>query len=150
MKDIAKPVGCRKGRPAVRRQFVAIAAASLLLSGCVGGVMDMGSSAKVDRSISTATIPNNEPEHRSDQDTVRNAVSSADMARTGQAPLPWANASTGSAGVIESISEDNSNGVLCRTFVTSRHAYDGIAKFYGRTCLVGDGQWQLLNFDRQS
>lgn len=113
--------------------------------------MDLGGSPKVDRSISTATIPNsNEAEHRSDQDTVRNAVSSADIVKVGQTPLPWANASTGSAGVISTITEDHSNGVLCRTFVTSRHAYDGIAKFYGRTCLVGDGQWQLVNFDRQS
>ncbi|MGV1801852.1 MULTISPECIES: RT0821/Lpp0805 family surface protein [Rhizobium/Agrobacterium group] len=150
MRDIAKPDRCRKGRWATSGRFMAMAALCLMLGGCVGGVMDFGGDApKVDRSISTGTIPN-EPEKRSDQDTVRNAVSSADLEKLGPSPVPWANTTTGSAGVINSISEDRSNGVICRVFVTSRHAYDGIAKFYGRTCLAGDGQWQLVNFDKQS
>lgn len=154
MTDIAKPDRCRKGRGLASGRFVAVAAVCLMpglvLTGCVGGVMDFGGqSPKVDRSISTGTIQT-EPEKRSDQDTVRNAVSSADIEKVGQSPIPWANTSTGSAGVISSISEDRSNGTVCRMFTTSRHAYDGVAKFYGRTCLAGDGQWQLVNFDQQS
>ncbi|MCM2294522.1 RT0821/Lpp0805 family surface protein [Allorhizobium sp. BGMRC 0089] len=130
-------------------RLAAVAAVSLALGGCVSNTMDVADSAGVDRSIATGTIPV-QPEKKSDQDTVRNAVSSADVSKTGQSPIPWANAATGSAGVITSLSEERTNGVVCRDFVTSRHAYDGIANFYGRACMVGDGQWQMVNFTQQS
>ncbi|MGB8292883.1 MAG: RT0821/Lpp0805 family surface protein, partial [Rhizobium ruizarguesonis] len=35
-------------------------------------------------------------------------------------------------------------------FRTTRHSYVGIAKFYGKTCLVGGGNWQLLSFQPES
>lgn len=149
MEDIAKPDRYRKGRASSGVRFSGVAALCLIISGCVGSALDFGDTAKVDRSIATGTIQN-EPEKSSDQDTIRNAVSSADLMRLGKNPVPWANSSTGSAGVISTIAEDSSSGVVCRAFVTSRHAYDGIAKFYGRTCLVGNGQWQLVNFNQQS
>jgi hypothetical protein len=150
LEDIAKPDRYRKGRSLTGGRFSCVAALCLIVSGCVGSAVDFGESAKVDRSISTGTIPTSEPEKSSDQDTIRNAVSSADLVRLGNTPVPWANASTGSAGVITTIAEDSSSGVTCRAFVTSRHAYDGIAKFYGRTCLIGAGQWQLVSFNQQS
>jgi 17 kDa outer membrane surface antigen len=149
LEDIAKPDRYRKGHTFAGVRFSCVAALCLIVGGCVGSAVDFGDSAKVDRSISTGTIPH-EPEKSSDQDTIRNAVSSADLVRLGTTPVPWANASTGSAGVITTINEDSSSGVVCRAFVTSRHAYDGIAKFYGRTCLIGAGQWQLVSFNQQS
>ncbi|MBB4953766.1 hypothetical protein H4S14_001826 [Agrobacterium vitis] len=149
MEDIAKPDRYRKGHALAGVRFSAFAALCLIASGCVGNVLDFGDTAKVDRSISTGTIPTG-PEKTSDQDTIRNAVSSADLVRLGTTPVPWANTTTGSAGVITTIAEDSNSGVVCRAFVTSRHAYDGIAKFYGRACLVGNGQWQLVSFNQQS
>jgi hypothetical protein len=149
LEDIAKPDRYRKRAARIGVRFLTVAALCLIISGCVGNTLDLSDSAKVDRSISTGSIPN-EPEKIADQDTIRNAVSSADLIRLGSTPVPWANTSTGSAGVITTINEDSSSGVVCRAFVTSRHAYDGIAKFYGRTCLVGNGQWQLVSFNQQS
>ena len=128
---------------------MAVAGISLFtLAGCVGGGMDFLSSAKVDRSVSTGTIPTAPvtTDSVSDEATVRNAVTSADLAKLNGQPIPWANASTGSAGVIDTIVEKDDAGEVCRQFRTTRHSYDGIAKFMGKTCLVGGGNWQLLSF----
>ncbi|MBM7045148.1 RT0821/Lpp0805 family surface protein [Rhizobium lusitanum] len=120
------------------------------LGGCVGGGMDYLSSAKVDRSVSTGTVPTAPvtTDSISDEATVRNAVTSADLHKLNGQPIPWANASTGSAGVIDTIVENNAAGLVCRQFRTTRHSYDGIANFSGRTCLVGQGEWQLLSFQQ--
>jgi hypothetical protein len=120
------------------------------LGGCVGGGMDYLSSAKVDRSVTTGTLPTAPvtTDSISDEATVRNAVTSADLQKLNGQTVPWANASTGSAGVIDMIVESNASGVVCRQFRTTRHSYDGIANFSGRTCLVGQGEWQLLSFQQ--
>ncbi|NTF41163.1 hypothetical protein A6U86_00535 [Rhizobium sp. AC27/96] len=120
------------------------------LGGCVGGGMDYLSSAKVDRSVSTGTVPTAPvtTDSISDETTVRNAVTSADLQKLNGQTIPWANASTGSAGVIDTIVESNGSGVVCRQFRTTRHSYEGIASFSGRTCLVGQGIWQLLSFQQ--
>ena len=69
-----------------------------LLSGCMGG-LDVFSDSKVD-TLRTGTVSNGSVERLSDEMTVRNAVSSADLARTTGNPIPWANSASGSAGVI--------------------------------------------------
>nr|WP_210318733.1 RT0821/Lpp0805 family surface protein [Rhizobium paranaense] len=127
-----------------------MAIAILSLGGCVGGGMDMLSSTKVDRSVSTGTIPTAPvtTDSVSDETTVRNAVTSADLNKLNGRSVPWANASTGSAGVIDTIVENNASGQVCRQFRTTRHSYDGIANFFGKTCLVGQGEWQLLSFQQ--
>lgn len=105
---------------------------------------------KADSSVTTSAItPKKSAETMSDETTVRNAVTSADLSRLGAASLPWANASTGSAGVVTSISENRVNGAVCRSFVTSRHAFDGIANFTGDACLDSGGEWKLMRFIRQ-
>src|ERR1700754_1713707 len=88
------------------------------LGGCVGGGMDALSSAKVDRSVSTGTVPTTPvtTDSVSDETTVRNAVTSADLNRLKGQPVPWANASTGSAGVIDPIVENSDTGQICRQF----------------------------------
>lgn len=109
--------------------------------------MDLFGGDSVDKSISTSTI--NGPksnEALSDEMTVRNAVTSADVAKLSGSPIPWANASTGSAGVINSIQEEAKSGHVCRLFNTTRHSYQGIANFEGTACLTGNGNWQLLSF----
>jgi hypothetical protein len=132
------------------RGVICIAAMSLPLTGCTS--LDvLGGSPKVDRSIATGTIPGKPQSETSlsDEATVRNAVSSADLNKMGANPLPWANAATGSAGVVSAIREDHNQGQVCRAFKTTRHSYDGIAVFAGQTCLTGSGDWMLTAFDKQ-
>jgi hypothetical protein len=145
---IAKSDRHTKGLQRQCAAFCVVGMTVLTLSGCVAGGLDMFSSAKVDRSVATGTVPQPAPtsDSISDEMTVGNAVTSADIHGLEGRPLPWANASTGSAGVIDTIVENNDTGQVCRQFKTTRHSYVGIAKFYGKTCLVGGGNWQLLSF----
>jgi surface antigen len=132
--------------------ILAIVGSSLLsLTGCVAGGMDFLSSPKVDHSVTTGTIAHAQApaDAVSDEATVRNAVTSADLTKLKGQPVPWANASTGSAGVIDTIVENDASGQVCRQFRTSRHAYDGIANFYGKACLADGGEWQVLSFQPQ-
>jgi surface antigen len=147
---ISKSTVETKGLRAKSGILVAIGIAFLSLSGCVSGGMDFLSTAKVDRTVTTGTIPQTPvtTDSVSDETTVRNAVTSADLSKTNGQPLPWANASTGSAGVIDTIVENTNSGQICRQFRTTRHAYDGIANFYGKTCLIDSGNWQLMSFQQ--
>lgn len=132
-----------KSWPIVSRGMIA-----LLVAGGLSGCMSSGFGlfGGPDKSISTNAVSSKASgEAVSDAATVRNAVSSADVSRTGS-PIPWANASTGSAGVITSLSEDKDLGTVCRQFRTTRHSYEGIANFEGKACMEGDGRWQLLSF----
>lgn len=134
-----------------RSSILLIITATLPLSGCFGSSMDLFGSDTVDSSISTSTVAKkgNGTSH-SDELTVQSAVSSADLSKTEGKPLPWANATTGSAGVVTAIQEEKGDGVICRNFSTTRHSYEGIAYFSGKTCTAGSGSWHLMSFDRQS
>lgn len=148
MRDIAKSNERKKGKALGKSRILMVLVTTLPMTGCFGGGMDLFGS-DVDRSISTNTVAKkNTAEGRSDELTVQNAVSSADLSRSGN-PVPWANATTGSAGVVTAIQEQKSNGVVCRNFSTTRHSYEGIAYFSGKTCTAGSGQWQLMSFDRR-
>ncbi len=114
------------------------------------GSLDLFSQGDVDRSVKTSSVRPSGGEGASDETTVRNAVSSVDLERNGGNPIPWANSKSGSAGVINTISESKDDvGRLCRDFVTTRHSYQGIAYFRGKTCIGNSGEWLLLNFDRK-
>ncbi|URK88338.1 hypothetical protein LP421_13795 [Rhizobium sp. RCAM05350] len=149
MQDIAKWIEDTK----VLSRLTGIAAACLTatsLSGCLGG-LDFAGSPDVDRTVVTSSVPLvRNDEDNSDAITVRNAVSSADISTVGGNPIPWANSTSGSAGVISSISEEKVNGTTCRRFTTTRHSYQGIAKFDGNTCLLGNGEWYLTSFGQRS
>ncbi|MCJ7996335.1 hypothetical protein J5N58_18095 [Rhizobium cremeum] len=133
------------------KRMLAVMTVTLPLCGCFGGSMDLFGSDSVDRSISTNTVASKRaPAGNSDELTVQNAVSSADLSKNAGNPLPWANAATGSAGVVTAIQEEKDNGVVCRNFSTTRHSYEGIAYFAGKTCTTGSGEWQLMRFDRRS
>lgn len=135
---------------------LALSAAILLiglsLAGCTSSLDLFGSSEKVDRTIATGTVPG-AAQHTgtalSDEATVRNAVTSADLAKLNDASVPWANTATGSAGVVSQIREARNDGHICRDFMTTRHSYEGIAMFSGQACLTGSGDWMLTAFDRQ-
>lgn len=115
----------------------------------MGAGLDLAS-RDVDHSVATGSVPIRNTENLSDAMTVRNAVSSADVSKMAGNPIPWANSSSGSAGVISSIDEQQVNGVTCRRFTTTRHSYEGIAKFDGNTCMMQNGEWMLTSFGPRS
>lgn len=130
--------------------LLAIAVAGLCMTGCTSS-LDLFGSEKVDRTISTGTVPGKARSGAalSDEMTVRNAVTSADLTKVATSSVPWANTSTGSAGVVATIREDRNQGRLCRDFTTTRHSYEGIAMFSGQACMTEGGDWLLTAFDRQ-
>lgn len=151
MKVIAKSKVHTKDLSRRRASGVSIALVLMILPGCVGAGLDFLGPSGVDKSVATNTVSvGRSADSVSDEVTVRNAVTSADLAKMQGNPLPWANTATGSAGVVTSINEASEDGRVCRTFETSRHSYRGIAKFDGKACMAGDGNWQLLSFQPNS
>lgn len=154
---IAKPTRRKKALRTASAHGLVIAAVCLSLASCTSSLDLFGPGNKVDRSLSTGTIPTTAASAgasagatMSDEVTVKNAVTSADLSKVGATnTVPWANSATGSAGVVSSIREDESEGQVCRAFQTTRHSYDGIAMFNGQACRAGSGDWMLTAFNRQ-
>ncbi|NTJ42786.1 hypothetical protein G6L28_09295 [Agrobacterium larrymoorei] len=120
----------------------------VMLTSCVS--LDLFGGDKVDKSLSTASVPNQQNGPAlTDDATIRNAVTSADISKLADSPLPWANAATGSAGVVTAIREDRSTGFVCRDFRTTRHSYEGIAAYSGQACLSETGEWLMTRFDQK-
>jgi hypothetical protein len=130
---------------------VKVLSAAFLATGLMGCVsLDLFGGSTVDTSVTTGSISSpasNAP--ASDDATVRNAVSSADLQQLESTSLPWANSSTGSAGVVSNIKEVTANQLTCRNFETTRHAYNGIAYFEGQTCRAGTGEWLITRFAKK-
>jgi hypothetical protein len=125
----------------------AAVAMAVMLTGCVS--LDLFGGEKVDRSLSTASVPNQQTAPTlSDDATIRNAVTSADLVKVADSPVPWANTATGSAGVVTAIREDRSTGFVCRNFATTRHSFEGIASYTGQACLSETGDWLMTRFDQ--
>ena len=82
----------------------------------------------------------------SDANTVRNAVSAANLDMSGGVPLLWANRDTGSRGTVNQISESDKDGIVCRTFETSRESFEGVSLYKGNACQGADGQWFMQAF----
>lgn len=147
---IAKSNNHSKRNTGQIKRLLALGLVALSTASCTSSLDLLGSASKVDRSLSTGTVQNQQSESTlSDEATVRNAVTSADLSKIGDTPLPWANTATGSAGVVSTIREARNEGHVCRDFTTTRHAYDGIAMFSGQACLTNRGDWLLTAFDRQ-
>jgi surface antigen len=122
--------------------------AAALLTGCAmtGNSMDK---AAADPSLVTSALPEASQvsqEQISDETTIRNAVSSANLGVLGPKPLSWANQDTGSSGTVSEIAEAKENGQLCRKFKTSRESFEGIALFAGKACLEDSGEWAMSSF----
>ncbi|RWP74241.1 RT0821/Lpp0805 family surface protein [Mesorhizobium sp.] len=129
---------------------VAIVLVALSLAGCGGGGFSL-EQAEVDRTILTSSTPVSaspiDQDRASDQTTIRNAVSSADIQELGGQAVPWANSDTGSRGSITELAESRDNGQLCRRFTASRESFDGVALFKGEVCLAGAGAWRMQDFN---
>lgn len=145
---IAKSNSRTKGFLSSIAEVSAIVSMLVVPSGCVS--LDLFGGEKVDRSLSTASISSQGNNGRQTDDaTIRNAVTSADLARLADQPLPWANASTGSAGVVTAIHEDKSSGFVCRNFKTTRHSFEGIASYAGQACLSETGEWLMTRLEQK-
>ncbi len=121
-----------------------------MLAGCGAGGFSL-QKAEVDRSLYTSSAPayasTFDAEKFSDEATIRNAVTSADLETLGAAPLPWANAGTSARGQITGIVEQKAPGSVCRQFSATRESFDGIAMFRGEACMVGStGSWRMKSF----
>ncbi|WP_149739572.1 RT0821/Lpp0805 family surface protein [Rhizobium sp. RU20A] len=141
-----------RDRPATRgaaSRLAAVAFALLCLTGCMGTAGDVLKMDSVDRNIMTSSVPAALDE-TTDEAAVRNAVSAADLKSLGQAAIPWANTRSGSAGVISVVRESADTGLTCRDFVTTRHSYEGIARFEGSACKVAGDRWNLVKFAPQN
>ncbi|SJM29581.1 RT0821/Lpp0805 family surface protein [Mesorhizobium delmotii] len=127
----------------------AIVLVVLPLAACGAGGFSL-EQAEVDRTILTSSTPAVaspiDQDRASDQATIRNAVSSADIQELGGQAVPWANSDTGSRGSIIELAESRDNGQLCRRFTASRESFDGVALFKGEVCLAGAGAWRMQDF----
>lgn len=121
----------------------------LPLYACASGGFSL-EKAEVDQTILTGNVPDAQAavdaERVSDQATIRNAVSAADVEGLRGAALAWANPDTGSRGAISSLFEHNENGALCRRFTTSRESFDGVSLYKGEVCQAGPGAWRMMAF----
>lgn len=120
------------------------------LTACAGG-FDLDK-AGVDNTLTTGSVPADgrpQPDaiQISDEATIRNAVSSADLAAVSEGGLPWANVDTGSRGAITNLVEYDNKGLLCRKFSVSRESFNGVRLYAGDACRAGDGSWRMLAFD---
>lgn len=126
-----------------------LAGACLALAGCGVGsasLQEAGTDPSMVASISPQTAATGDVEKVSDEATIRNAVSSADIAQTESQGISWANADTGSRGAINALVESKDEGRLCREFTATRESFEGVALYQGKTCLAGPGQWQMMAF----
>lgn len=152
MQQITKQACETKSRIAYAvAKVVTVAILVAPLCGCMGSGFGLTSADVVDAGLSTSST--NQPKSQetvSDEMTVRNAVSSADLNKLKDSPLPWANTDTGSAGVVTAINQSQLGSLVCRDFTTTSHSFSGIAKYSGKACLGGNGEWQILSFEKQS
>jgi surface antigen len=127
----------------------AIALIVLPLAACGAGGFSL-EQAEIDRTILTSSTAASaspiDQDRASDEATIRNAVSSADIQELGGQAVPWANSDTGSRGSITELAESRDNGQLCRRFTASRESFDGVALFKGEVCLAGAGAWRMQDF----
>jgi surface antigen len=126
-----------------------LAVLALVLGGCMGGGAPRDT-AEPDPTILTGAVaepaPTTSVDYQSDEATIRNAVSAADLEIMAGAPLPWANADTGSRGAVHALAEVRNGANLCRSFTASRESFDGVAMYRGEACMVAPGQWRMQQF----
>lgn len=140
-------IASARAQAAVKAAAIVLVALPLAACGAGGFSLEQ---AEVDRTILTSSTPASalpiDQDRASDQATIRNAVSSADIQELGGQAVPWANSDTGSRGSITELAESRDNGQLCRRFTASRESFDGVALFKGEVCLAGAGAWRMQDF----
>lgn len=143
-----------KGVAAPACKFGAFAAMALSLQACsmTGKGLDeasVGAIAIVNSAPVIASDPFNpadsaegaERDRLLDEDTIRHAVTSADLKSLEDGPINWANQSTGSSGVITEIMQRKVAGQTCRSFTATRNAYNGVTLYQGDLCLDRRAGW---------
>ncbi len=134
---------------------MAPASVVLLLTGCAVGRNSIddaaltGAISMADDTPSIATDPfgpdrgmdASATDRLIDEDTIRLAVTTADLNALVGDQLPWASAATGSTGTISAISQTELSGQTCRTFEAVRRAYDGVSLYNGEVCLDPRSGW---------
>lgn len=126
----------------------------LLLQGCIvsGFKSDQElSSYKPDSSLITGSVPvsaqtTDDPIIKSDQLAVRDKVSRL-RSKSLNSELKWDNNLTGSEGTISAIVEKKQDGHLCRTFKTTRAAFDGVNLYHGQICELAPEIWTVTAFE---
>ena len=139
------------GSPPSWSRHALLLAALLALPACASGGFSM-KKAEIDRSLYTSDIPADARKpadalRLSDEVTIRNAVSSADLDTLGGAPVAWANSASGARGSITGLAEYKESNLLCRRFTTTRESFDGVLLFKGEACMVTSGAWKMTAFD---
>lgn len=136
-------------RPSSRLATAALISALLVLCGCGGGFKL--SDADKDASLLTGAVAAYpvpaDPTQASDETTIRNAVSSANLDELAGTPLSWANANTDSRGSIFEIGEIRDKDAVCRKFRGSRESFSGVRLFKGEACMSADGRWWMRTFE---
>ncbi len=80
-----------------------------------------------------------------DEDTIRLAVTTADLSKLSGNALSWVNQATGSSGTISEVQQRVEAGQTCRSFKATRSAYDGVMLYEGDVCLdAGSGWWTRM------
>ena len=148
-RDAQAPLPCFFDR--YRIAPAAFIALCLPLTACGAGGFSMRQ-AEVDPTILTSDIAapagrETDADRLSDQATVRNAVSSADLELLSGEAVRWANGQSGARGSITGLTESRSDGRLCRGFLTTFENYDGVRLFRGEACMVGAGVWRMETFE---
>ncbi len=125
-----------------------VVAFGALLTACGGGMglRQVEADTTILTSAVTPAVPASDSQAISDQTTIRNAVSSANVEELRGQALSWANAETQSRGAIFEVHEVREKAVLCRKFRTSRESFEGVALYAGETCLGRDGAWYMRSF----
>lgn len=129
--------------------IAALVALPVALAACASG--NLLKRAETDRSIitgsvSSATMMTPMTASITDEETIRNAVTSVDPNALGSNGLAWTNPTTGATGQITGLTEFQDNGHLCRRFSTSMARFDGVGLYRGEACLQNSGGWQLRAF----
>lgn len=131
---------------------LAVLGAVFALAGCGAGGFSLDQ-ADLDRSIVTSSVSPASPKApapgmdiAADRNTIRNAVSSADIDQLAGKPLAWANPETGARGAITQLAQSRRAGRICRSFGGSRESFDGVSMFKGQTCMAGPDLWRIEAF----
>ncbi len=128
-----------------RQLMIMVLVLPLCACGSAGGL----SKVDADPSLVTGAIQQealSDSAQNSDANTIRNAISAANLDMSGGVPLLWANRDTGSRGTVNQIDETEKDGIVCRKFETSRESFEGVSLYQGNVCLGADRQWFMQEF----
>lgn len=147
----AQSCACSQGeRPGRFPTLLVVIAACVTLASCAGGMKL--SKVDADPSLITNSVSPNpnlptDKETVSDQTTIQNAVSSANLELLHGGALAWANTATDSRGSIFDIVEIKRSSQVCRSFKSSRESFEGVSLYSGEACTPQTGgSWYMRIF----